>query len=162
MSKGYVYVLSNPSMPGLVKIGRSIHGGRQRANQLFQTGIPTPFHLEFEILVDDHDDIESLVHENLWQYREDERREFFRIPASDAVLAVLKAVAATFDHGIDHVDLTDSLIDVRCVAHKLGVPDPDIARAVSCISEFAWRDALKQHKLLQAERIARSKWRGFE
>jgi len=49
MKQGYVYILTNPSMPGLVKIGRSKNGGRKRASDLYQTGVPTPFRKRSEL-----------------------------------------------------------------------------------------------------------------
>lgn len=54
-SKGYVYILSNPSMPGILKIGRSINGGKGRADALYKndTGVASPFALEFEMIFDD-------------------------------------------------------------------------------------------------------------
>lgn len=46
MSKGYVYVLSNPCMPGIVKIGKTTRSVEDRANELYQTGVPEPFKVE--------------------------------------------------------------------------------------------------------------------
>lgn len=43
-----VYVLTNPAMPGLVKIGMT--GGSvadERVAQLYTSGVPFPFKLEF-------------------------------------------------------------------------------------------------------------------
>lgn len=93
MSAGYVYILSNPAMPGLVKIGRSKHGGKQRASELFQTGTPSRFTLEFEILVDDPAETESDAHSILNEYRVSTLREFFRVGLDTAITAVLKAYA---------------------------------------------------------------------
>ena len=40
----YVYVLTNPAMPGLVKIGRTDSSDpTTRVTQLYPTGVPVPF-----------------------------------------------------------------------------------------------------------------------
>jgi hypothetical protein len=45
--RGYIYVLSNPSMPGIVKVGRTFREPRARAAELSaSTGVPTPFKIE--------------------------------------------------------------------------------------------------------------------
>ena len=40
--EGIVYILSNPSLPGLVKIGQTVNL-QQRLSNLFNTSVPTPF-----------------------------------------------------------------------------------------------------------------------
>lgn len=41
---GYVYVLKNDYMPGLVKIGMTVRDDyRDRLNDLYTTGVPVPF-----------------------------------------------------------------------------------------------------------------------
>lgn len=89
MSSGYVYVLSNESMPGVVKVGRSIHGGAARSISLYGTGVATPFKLEFEIFTPDHEWLESQVHMNLRFSRVNPNREFFKCPPSDAIEEIL-------------------------------------------------------------------------
>jgi len=90
---GYVYVLSNPAMPGIVKIGRSKHGGVNRAKQLYssgKSGIPMQFKLEFEIYCDDCYALEHHVHEEISHLRINQDREFFKIDADDAIDVVIK------------------------------------------------------------------------
>ena len=41
--RGWFYVLSNPEMSGLLKVGRTTEHPRMRAAQLHTTGVPTPF-----------------------------------------------------------------------------------------------------------------------
>lgn len=42
--KGLVYLLTNPAMPGIVKIGLTTRGDmNQRLQELFTTGVPVPF-----------------------------------------------------------------------------------------------------------------------
>lgn len=79
--KGYVYVLSNPAMPGLVKIGRSENDPRIRAQQLYTTGVPAPFKVEFAWLADDHCQLEAELHEEFADFRV-AGREFFLVEAS--------------------------------------------------------------------------------
>lgn len=53
---GIVYVLSNPAMPGIVKIGRSDQKDlKQRLRSLFNTSVPLPFKVEFACYVEKSD-----------------------------------------------------------------------------------------------------------
>ena len=50
MSGGYIYCLTNESMYGLVKIGEIHAEGKtphDRARELYTTGVPSPFKVEF-------------------------------------------------------------------------------------------------------------------
>jgi hypothetical protein len=47
MSVGYIYILSNPAMQGLLKIGVTSRDVRERVTQLSAaTGVPKPFEIE--------------------------------------------------------------------------------------------------------------------
>jgi hypothetical protein len=89
MSAGYVYVLSNPAMPGVVKVGRSIHGGTSRGRSLYQTGVPAPYVLEFEIYTKDHEWLEAQAHKALRFNRVNPDREFFKCPPNDAIEEII-------------------------------------------------------------------------
>jgi hypothetical protein len=78
--------MSNPSMPGLVKIGRTTRSVEQRANELWQTGVPTPFVVEFSILSPDCEGMELRAHEFFHESRVDGSREFFRVSPGVAFL----------------------------------------------------------------------------
>lgn len=81
MSFGYVYVMSNPSMPGLYKIGfttRPMEERLQEANQP-NTWIPTPFLLEFAKFVVNPQQKEMTIHKILNRERVNPNREFFRV-----------------------------------------------------------------------------------
>jgi len=98
---GYVYILSNKAMPGIVKIGRSIHGGRTRAKDLYKkggTGVPVPFKMEFEVWSEQCCIDEICVHERLSEYRINNNREFFEIDTIKAIEAVLSVVCGL--HGL--------------------------------------------------------------
>ena len=63
--KGWVYVISNPSMPNIVKIGYSLKDPILRAQELDNTGVPYPFDVDYSVLVDEPRDLEQRVHERL-------------------------------------------------------------------------------------------------
>lgn len=81
---GYVYILSNPSMPGLVKIGMTTRSVEGRANELYQTGVPTPFIVEHWVLSPDCAQLERDVHGLMPDLRVGDGREFFRCDPSRA------------------------------------------------------------------------------
>ena len=90
-TKGYVYILSNESFPGLLKIGASKIGGHRRSEELYSAGVPTPFILEFEIFCDDAFNVEAVVHDNLEYHRSNNKREFFKIELQEAILEITSA-----------------------------------------------------------------------
>ena len=75
---GIVYVLTNPSMEGLVKIGRTTRYNLQnRMSELYSTGVPFPFTCEIAIEVEDDAAVERALHQVLGKMRVNRQREFF-------------------------------------------------------------------------------------
>lgn len=90
---GFIYVLSNPSMPGIVKIGLTRRDPRVRAHELSSpTGVPTPFKIEYVQHVNDCRQVERALHRNLHDKRVDRGREFFEVSKKEAVKRVKRAV----------------------------------------------------------------------
>jgi hypothetical protein len=78
--EGYIYCLSNPSIPGLYKIGKTINSPIERCNDLSSpTGVPVPYEIEFAKEIDDIDRGEKAIHYILDAYRTNDKREFFNI-----------------------------------------------------------------------------------
>ena len=91
--KGWVYVLSNESLDGLVKIGFSTKDPESRAKELSgDTGVPTPFIVEYEMLVEDPHSCEQRAHDLLDDKRVNQRREFFRCSVNDAIESAKQCV----------------------------------------------------------------------
>jgi hypothetical protein len=91
---GYVYVLMNPSLVGMVKIGKTTRDVEERAKELSaSTGVPTPFTVVYDAYFEDCDAAEMYVHTLLSEkgFRVSEHREFFEIPIKDAIDAVILA-----------------------------------------------------------------------
>ena len=90
--KGYVYVMSNPSMPDLLKIGFSSKDPKERAAELSKdTSVPKPFVLEYEAHVENPKGYEQSVHKRLQQKRPNKSREFFECSIEEAVIAIKEA-----------------------------------------------------------------------
>ncbi len=89
-SSQIVYVLTNPAMPGLVKIGKTTQlEVEERMKQLYGTGVPVPFDCAFACQVKDATEVEKALHFAFGNGRINPNREFFRIEA-ERVIAVLK------------------------------------------------------------------------
>jgi hypothetical protein len=99
---GYIYILSNPSMPGLHKIGKTQRPPGVRAQELSEsTGVPINFVLEFEVAVSDCDAAEREIHARMATLRISPDREFFRIALHEAVRVVSEVAAAYTPEGGD-------------------------------------------------------------
>ena len=77
-----VYVLTNPAMPGLVKIGRTKREDIQvRMNELYTTGVPLPFECVIAKQIEDErtGQLEQALHTAFLPDRVNSSREFFAI-----------------------------------------------------------------------------------
>jgi hypothetical protein len=83
---GYVYALTNPSFPNLVKIGRTVDLNK-RLGSLYSSGVPTPFKCILVKEVSNYDKVEKLLHKLLEDDRVNNSREFFK--TSEDKLAVI-------------------------------------------------------------------------
>lgn len=82
-----VYVLTNPAMPGLVKIGYTTQeDANTRIGQLYTTGVPVPFKLEFACKVRNAEEVERALHLAFAPNRINPKREFFQIDPDQAIV----------------------------------------------------------------------------
>jgi hypothetical protein len=87
--KGWVYVISNRAMPGLVKVGYSAKDPELRAAELNNTGSPHPYVVEYEVLIAEPYQVEQGTHKYLHKVREG--KEWFRCDAEEAIAAIRRA-----------------------------------------------------------------------
>lgn len=86
--KGFIYVLSNPSLPSL-KIGQTKADPSERVKELTSsTSIPTPFVIEYYAYVEDYAKKEREIHEYLDEFRVNKKREFFDIEVPPAISVI--------------------------------------------------------------------------
>lgn len=131
-----VYVLTNPAMPGIVKIGKTTqHEVEERMKQLYGTGVPVPFDCAFACQVKDATKVEKALHVAFGNTRLNPNREFFKIEP-ERVIAVLKLleveditvqVEKTIESDVPTADIQSSqnMKDARRPRmnfHELGIP----------------------------------------
>lgn len=90
--QGIVYVLTNPCMPGLVKIGMTEKQSiEKRMKDLYGTGVPLPFVCKYACYVKASDckRLEQALHTAFAPQRVNENREFFKI-APEQAIAILE------------------------------------------------------------------------
>jgi hypothetical protein len=111
MASGYVYILTNVSLPGMIKVGRTLRDSRSRARELFTTGLPTPFQVAFEIFSDEHEKLEADFHQELHDFRISNNREFFKYPLDKAItlLQQLNSPPASNESVFQAEDIFESL-----------------------------------------------------
>jgi hypothetical protein len=81
----WVYVLSNPTTPGLLKIGYITQTPDERAKQISNaTGVALPYKVEWAFKCFDGEQLEGEVHRKLIEYRINNQREFFQIDLENA------------------------------------------------------------------------------
>jgi hypothetical protein len=96
--KGWVYIISNPAMPGLIKVGYSTKDPELRAQEFNNTGAPRSYIVEYEMLIEDPFRVEQEAHKALRSKREN--KEWFRCTCEEAI-AEIQIVAG--DRAINEV-----------------------------------------------------------
>lgn len=86
---GVVYILSNESMPYLLKVGCSTDTAIARAKQLSAaTASPTPFVVAYSRFVSDCNEVEAKMHQIFADRRVNDGREFFEVSLYEAATAL--------------------------------------------------------------------------
>ena len=91
---GLIYVLTNPCMPNIVKIGQTTKKDlAQRMKDLFSTGVPAPFvaAASCRVPLDQLDKVESALHKAFEKQRVYKTREFFSV-SPESVRPILEAL----------------------------------------------------------------------
>ena len=99
--RGLIYVASNPSMPGLLKIGLTSRNSTIRLKELAEaTGVPTP--LECEFVSDNPEVDESRIHNKLSEYKIP-NKEFFGVNR-DIAIRVCEEVCERSPKTLRHIE----------------------------------------------------------
>ena len=88
--RGWVYIITIKSMPGLIKVGYSLKDPVLRANELDNNGSPHSYIIQYEVLVYEPREIEQRVHFALSDFRE--TKGWFRCSLSESVTAIRKII----------------------------------------------------------------------
>lgn len=84
-----VYILINEGMPGLCKIGYTTRNDvKERAKELYTTGVPYPFQIYYACQVSNCKNIEKILHKLFDEFRVNHNREFFKIDPEKVILAL--------------------------------------------------------------------------
>jgi len=84
--KGFVYIMTNDSMPDLIKVGMTTKIPTERAKELEGTGHPKPFVVQYCALFDDMSLAEKNAHLALFRYRDG--KEFFKVDVTTAIRCI--------------------------------------------------------------------------
>lgn len=90
---GYIYIASNKGMPGIIKIGMTYKAPAKRLAELYTTGVPYPFVLEYQCRVPDRHKAERFLHDYFSEKRVSTKREFFAVDAGHAAKITQSRVA---------------------------------------------------------------------
>lgn len=90
--KGYIYVISNQSLPLLFKIGFTKNVGRRISELNSSTSIPGEFDVELLFSSENPSFDERIIHEKLAKYRYNSNREFFKLDFFEVYQTIKKVL----------------------------------------------------------------------
>lgn len=110
---GWLYVISSPSLPGLVKLGctRRLNPAL-RVRELSSSSLPEPYHAHCFVFSDDCFELENNIHKYFDKERVNPDREFFRIEPKEAI-DVLKEIFNVDVHFVDDDEETEDYDDAN-------------------------------------------------
>lgn len=157
---GYVYVLTNSAMPGIVKVGRTTRDVPTRVTELFQTGVPVPFDVVGSVYSPDCHVLEARAHAALGRHRVDAGREFFRCKPEIALEVVtdqhqlhMEEIVTEYLPGccpVPEDDFIDTSV-LREVADAIGVSFETVCLSLFDMEQDDFRRAVERHE----ERMSR-------
>ncbi|WP_350345484.1 GIY-YIG nuclease family protein [Klebsiella oxytoca] len=119
--EGWVYVLSNPCMPGIYKVGMTTTSPEVRARELSSaTGVPAPFKIEAAFFTHSPLESEKEVHEALSEWRVNDSREFFELPLEEIIHACSQSCEAQVGENVESIAVYNDFITFETLG-KLNV-----------------------------------------
>ncbi len=119
-----VYVLKNPGMPGLLKIGRTDRDDQTtRMAELYTTGVPFPFECVKAVEVPSAEGVEKMLHSAFEPYRVNPGREFFRLAESQVV-----AILESWPNGNDVTEPTSATLNEDVPKEEVAARDRERRR----------------------------------
>ena len=118
---GIVYLLTNPCMPGLVKIGKTSRKDLSiRMNELYTTGVPVAFECAYacRVPITQIGDLEKTLHAAFDPYRVNANREFFRINPEQAKV-ILRFVEGLQDATIEVTESIESSLNAQDIVASI-------------------------------------------
>lgn len=137
--RGWVYVISNAAMGGLVKVGFSMQDPAIRARELAGTGVPHPYEVVYDALCIEPRKVERRAHELLVAHHE--AKEWFRCDTEVAIAAVKDAIgkeylllerrtaAAPDVEALPDAEMAYQLYEDACLGGQFGIAAGHLRRA---------------------------------
>lgn len=122
--RGWVYVMTNRAMPGLVKIGYSTKDPNLRARELESSGSPHPFEVSYDYLVVEPRELERRVHAALREHRE--AKEWFRCSVAAARGVIEDIIGREHQFRLAETPTNSSLS--RSTSNPVGRSNTDLER----------------------------------
>lgn len=141
---GFVYLLTNESLEGMVKPGITTKSPLDRAKQLRRTGVPTPFNLEWAFWFANPEKIEKDFHNYFADYRVSIDREFFEMEVSDAIEYLNSKI-------FDESENVESIDIMNTAQHEIGKALKKAASRGACITDMHFYVARIANNLLNGD-----------
>ena len=116
MVRGWIYIITNASMPDLIKIGYSTKDPILRAKELNNTGVPHEYRVAYDALVFNPRECEATMHNKYSDRRE--AKEWFKSSVPEAISIIRKTLSDTILLEKLHVDIE--------IASEVETPKRDI------------------------------------
>lgn len=143
--EGWVYVLSNPCMSGIYKVGMTTTSPAIRARELSSaTGVPAPFKVEAAFYSHSPLDAEKEIHEALSDWRVNESREFFELNLEEIIQFCSASCDGTVGEKVEIMAVYHDLITFETLG-RINIPDLFDSIGISVFGD----------KLAAAERLIR-------
>ena len=118
---GFVYALINPSMEGLVKVGKTNRDPKGRANELSgATGVPTPFILAYSAPFENCTEAEKMIHIILETKCEriSDKREFFKAELNEVIETILDVKGSERNSYINSINRSEEDLSFEKEVHS--------------------------------------------
>lgn len=157
-TNGFVYVISNKSMPGLIKVGMSTRMPEERAKELSSdTSTPSPFIVEYYAIFDDMRRAERMVHQQLKPYHHG--KEFFSTTVENAIYSI-EELGLNFKKIYSRIDYENEIRERRIKEKE--AKEKERAAKATIVQREKERERIEQREKFLRENRLKEKERAEE